>query len=137
MGYCIEMTESKFTIKKENFTNALNDLKNVFVPENMTTYDYYDGKRHPHFSWVSTESVLESKSLEEALKEIRYQPVFDDAGNICDIEFTGQKYGDEEIFFKALAPHVESGSYLRFKGEDGDTWTWDFDLFSGRISQAN
>lgn len=27
MGYCIEMTESKFTIKKENFENALKSLK--------------------------------------------------------------------------------------------------------------
>ena len=36
------------------------------------------------------------------------------------------KDGDEEIFFKALAPYVETGSYLCFKGEDGDTWKWSF-----------
>ena len=133
MGYYIEMTESKFMIKKENFIIALNYLKNVFVPQNMTTYDYYNGKKHPHFKWVSTQSVLESKSLGDALEEIRYKPIFDNAGNICDVKFTGQKYGDEECFFKALAPHVESGSYLRFKGEDGDTWVWDFDLLNGKI----
>lgn len=37
MGYCIEMTESKFVIEKENFKKALQSLKEVFVPENMTS----------------------------------------------------------------------------------------------------
>ena len=72
MGYCIEMTESKFTIKKENFNKALQSLKEVFVPENMTCYDYIDGKKYPHFRWVDTKTVLESKELGSALEEIRY-----------------------------------------------------------------
>ena len=71
----------------------------------MTTYDYYDGRKHPHFSWVSTESVLESKSLEEALEEIRYQPVFDDTGNICDIKFIiADVYHGSRISVAAMFP---------------------------------
>lgn len=126
MGYCIKMTESKFTIKKENFETALKSLKAVFVPENMNTYDYINGKRYPHFSWVDTNKVLDSLNITEALTGIRYIPQFDQNGDICNVKFIGEKYGDEEIFFKALAPYVESGSYLCFKGEDGDTWKWSF-----------
>lgn len=36
MGYCIEMIDSKFAIKKENFEEVLKSLKSVFIPENMT-----------------------------------------------------------------------------------------------------
>lgn len=126
MGYCIEMTESKFAIKKDNFENALKSLKAVFVPENMNCYDYIGGKKYPHFSWVDTRTVLESINLVEALEEIRYVPQYNQNGDICNVEFIGQKYGDEEIFFRALAPYVEAGSYLYFKGEDGNKWKWVF-----------
>lgn len=126
MGYCIEMTESKFAIKKDNFENALKSLKAVFVPENMNCYDYIGGKKYPHFSWVDTRTVLESTNLVEALEEIRYVPQYNQNSDICNVEFIGQKYGDEEIFFRALAPYVEAGSYLCFKGEDGNKWKWVF-----------
>lgn len=135
MGYCIEMTESKFTIKKENFENALKSLKAVFVPENMNCYDYINGKKYHHFSWVNTRTVLESINIVEALEEIRYAPQFDQDSNICNVEFIGEKYGDEQIFFDALVPYVENGSYLCFKGEDGDTWRWIFNDGSVQLEE--
>lgn len=126
MGYCIEMTDSKFEIKKENFDLALSSLKNVFVPENMNCYDYIDGKECPHFSWVDTQSVLNSESLGEALEAIRYRPKYNDNGDVCGIEFTGEKSGCEKIFFGVLAPYVETGSSIGFVGEDGISWEWVF-----------
>lgn len=133
MGYCIEMTDSSFTIKKENFTKALESLKSVFIPENMTCKDYISGKEYPHFSWVDTKTVIESKTLEEAMDEIRYVPLYNFDGNICNVGFTGEKYGDEDVFFNALAPYVESDSYMCFEGEDGDTWKWVFK--NGKVKQ--
>ena len=118
MGYCMEQTDSNFIIKKENFRDALNNLKAVFTPDRMTCID--------HFSWVRTDIVLNAETLEEALKEIRYDPIFNDNGDIIDVEFLGEKYGDEEIFFTSLAPFVEKDSYISFEGEDGCEWTWSF-----------
>lgn len=126
MGYYIDMIDSRFEIKKENFTLALANLKRSFVPVNMTCYDYIDGKQYPHFSWVDTKIVLESETLEKALEEIRYSPKHNNNGDICNVEFTGQKYGDEKVFFNALAPYVENGSYVTFEGEDGCVWKWLF-----------
>ena len=126
MGYCMEMTESKFIIKKEYFEKALKNLKDIFIPENMNCYDYINVKKYPHFSWVDTKTILESVNIAEALEEIRYIPEYNKNGDICNVQFIGEKYGDEEIFFKALAPYVETGSYLCFEGEDGDTWKWVF-----------
>ena len=133
MGYYIEQVDSDFEIKKENFQSALNGLKSVFVPENMTCYDYIGGKHYPHFSWVDTKTVMESKTLEDALKEIRYKPKYNSNGDICNVEFTGQKSGDEKVFFNALAPYVETDSYIAFEGEDGVEWEWVFR--NGKVKQ--
>ena len=129
MGYYIDQTDSKFVIKKENFDKALLALKKVFVPENMTCKDYINGKTYPHFSWVNTNVVLKAETIEEALEEIRYESEHDDEGNIVNVEFIGEKFGDEKIFFTALAPYIEKDSYISFEGEDGCEWTW---LFNGK-----
>ena len=126
MGYYMDQTDSKFVIKKENFENALNALKAAFVPEKMDCVDYIHGKQHPHFSWVDTQTVLNAEKLEDALVEIRYEPKYNNNGNIVNVEFTGEKYGSEVVFFTALAPYVEKDSYIAFKGEDGAEWSWDF-----------
>lgn len=134
MGYFMEMIDSKFAIKKENFEEALRSLKGIFVPENMTCKDYISEKEYHHFSWVDTNTVLSSLTFEEALKGIRYTPVYDVDGDICDIEFTGEKYGDEKIFFTSLAPYVEPDSYVCFEGEDGEVWKWIFR--NGKVMMA-
>ncbi len=126
MGYYIKMTDNNFVIKKENFNVALEDLKKIFIPENMTCYDYINGEKYPHFSWVTTDIVLNSKTLGEALSEIRYKPSYDENGNIINVEFTGEKYGDEDIFFSSIAKYVEPKSYIKFVGEDNNKWTWLF-----------
>ncbi len=127
MGYCIKMTDSKFGIKKENFENALKALKKVFIPEEMTVTDFVKEREIPHFRWVSTDAVLNTTDILNALMHIRYKPVLDENGDIANVEFTGEKSGDERVFFTALAPFVEKGSYLAFEGEDGNRWTWKFD----------
>ena len=133
MGYYMEMTDSRFKVKKENFKKALESLKSVFVPENMNCRDYIGGKEYPHFSWVDTKTVIESASIGKALEEIRYTPVYNNNGDICNVEFTGQKYGSKAVFFDALAPYVEDGSYIAFDGEDGDAWEWRFN--NGKVKQ--
>lgn len=133
MGYIIKMIESDFVVRKDNFERALESLKSVFIPENMTCKDYINGVEYPHFSWVNTKTVLESKTLEDAMMEIRYIPLYNADGDIYKLEFTGEKYGDEEVFFNALAPYVESDSYLSFVGEDGAIWKWIFN--DGKVEQ--
>ena len=122
----MEQLSSKFIIRKENFDNALQALKDVFVEENMTCRDYVNGVTYPHFSWVDTDIVLNAITLHDALVEIRYLPQYNN-GDMVDVIFNGEKYGDEEIFFSALAPYVEDCSYIQFEGEDGRIWKWSFD----------
>lgn len=125
MGYYMDMTYAVFHMKKENFGKALEALKAVFIPENMTCKDFVYGEERPHFSWVDTEKVLRSQLIEDALEAIRWDVGFNSNGDIDDIVFTGEKLGDDEIFFDAIAPYVEEGSYIEMHGETED-WRWVF-----------
>lgn len=128
MEYSMKMTDQNFSIKKENFQQALDNLKDIYLDTDITANDYVDGKAYlQRYMWVNAIEVLKSKTLDEAMKAIRYKPLYDSNGNINSIEFTGQRFGDEGIFFNALRPFVVSGSYLCFAGDDGTSWKWSFD----------
>lgn len=43
------------------------------------------------------------------------------------MDFTGEKYGDDTLLFKAIAPFVLKHSFIVMVGEDGAKWSWDFD----------
>ena len=130
MGYYMDQRESHFKIKKENFDAALTALKSVFVTENMTCCDWVNGNEIPHFAWVDTKRVLDAETLDEALEEIRWEPEHDLDGNIDCLRFDGEKIGDEDTFFQAIAPYVEAESYIEMIGEDNYMWRW---VFNGDI----
>lgn len=126
MGYCINQEDISFSIKKENFPGALKAL-NKAVNEDHTVTD-----------WVSEKDVSGINDPQEALKELleecRWQPTFDSDGNISDLDFTGEKYGDDDELFTALAPYVDAGSYIEMRGEDDAHWRWNFD---GKTMEEN
>lgn len=131
MGYRIAIADNKLAINKVNFTKALDALKSLFTSENFTCTDY--GKDCQHFSWINTKTVLESKTLGEAMEGIRFSPLYDPDGNITGVDFTGENDGDESIFLNALAPYVVSDSHISFVGEDGNMWKWIFR--NGKVSR--
>ena len=70
-----------------------------------------------------------SENVGRVLALMRKQPYgfqLDDDGNITDIEFLGEKLGDELTAFEKIAPYVRSGSFLKMHGEDDERWRWVF-----------
>lgn len=65
--------------------------------------------------------------LEDALSELDWETGTDDCGNIIEICFSGEKLHDEDEWLDAIAPHVDKGSQLMMRGEDGCSWCWYFD----------
>lgn len=121
MGYYITIRDSNFKIKKENFDAALAAIKSLAGKETIED----SGGRH--FSWVNPEFV-NSKTLENAIKSWRWEPLMDkETGDVDGLEFDGKKYGDEEVLFAALAPYVEPDSFIEVMGEEGEMWRWFFD----------
>jgi len=109
MGYCIEQRDSKFFIDKKYFNEALVAVKSL-AGKKMYDDDY-----------------LNADSLADAIGEWRWDVTIDTSGNIVDIEFLGEKLGDDKILFDVLAPFVKTGSYIEIQGEDGELWRWVFD----------
>lgn len=114
--------QKRCIIKKSHFEKAQESLRAACGIE-MPVKDL-SGK---HFSFVEPEEILQAKNFEQALSAIRFAPLFDAEGNICELYFTGEKQGDEHIFLKALAPFVEKGSCLSFVLEEGILMEWTFD----------
>jgi hypothetical protein len=109
--------DTNFVIKKDNKYKALLAIKAL-----------YSATAHrAGYSWVDDDEALNAKNLEDALQAWRWEPAVDVDGNINHIEFVGEKLGDDEKLFKAIALAVENDSYIVMHGEDGCWWRWHFE----------
>jgi hypothetical protein len=142
MGYYMDQMTTVFCIKHENKEAALKAIKDLAGRE---TIEDSSGR---HFSWVNTEAFLKAETLDDALKEWRwwvevekrepekvdinemafdYDPEDIEAKmDIVGISFSGEKKGNDDIVFEAIAPYVEEDSFIEMSGEDGCTWRWNF-----------
>jgi hypothetical protein len=125
MGYFIKQLSTEFVIQGEHSLSALAAIK---LLANRAPIEDQSGS---HFSFVETTAFLNADTLEDGLIAWRWRPeLIAEDGTILEIRFTGQKLGDDDILFAALAPYVESGSYITVvgEGEGGDEfWRWIFD----------
>lgn len=131
MGYYVELIDNKFHIAYSQQNACLKAMKQMMGPE----YDSWkkggsweNGKRiAARYSWVNTEEVLQAKTVDEALLAWGYIVCRNSKGDITKIEQReGEaKLGDEELLFKFIKPYITPGSYVRFRGEDGEEWLWD------------
>ena len=117
MGYYITLRDMDFGIKKENFDAALKAIK----------------KLKPH-GWVDP-SYKDAETLVEAMTCWRWEPALNDDGDIHYLYFEGEKLGDDERFFEAIAPYVIDGCYLEISGEELALWRWVFK--DGKMKEVN
>ena len=80
----------------------------------------------PHFAFVDPRRAGRSTSLVGMLYAWRWLPSVSEDGDIQSLEFTGEKEGDEDILFEAIAPWVRDGSFVVAACEDGRVWRWLF-----------
>lgn len=108
MGYCIQHEEGSIKIKKENMKLILNKLSDYFN----------DGGE---LRWVSGFNISDIEDIDNMLEvweDLRYE-IKDDGDYYIITDFMGEKLGDDDTFFKLIAPYCEDG-YFQFYGEDGD-----------------
>jgi len=131
MGYYMNSSGNAVRIKKERFAEALEAVKALASQESLMgggSYSVSDGKKIEtrHFSWVDTEAFLKAETLVDALTEWRWKAILSDSGDIDEVEFDGEKLGNDDVLWQALAPFVEPGSVIYCHGEDGTDWRWTF-----------
>lgn len=138
MGYCMSQQNADFFIAAEDKDKALAALKKLGDnTDNMRGGSWSGGgKQQSWYSWVDMEFV-NRYDLESAVRDWRWDLYCDDDGNVVEIMFEGEKLGQDEILFEALAPWVKSGSYIEMHGEDGSLWRWCFDDGKFKEKAAN
>jgi hypothetical protein len=129
MGYCINQVGQRFFIHKKNFSPALSAIKALATRTNEMSGGSWGpvfGRTASWYSWVRTEEFLNAQTLDEALQVWRWEPQIDERGNIYLLNFVGEKLGQDDILFQAIAPYVRNNSYIEMMGEDGARWRWVF-----------
>jgi hypothetical protein len=117
MSYKILLLNTEFCIVAANTNLVLTALRTL-------------AKREQDFAFVKNSVLISSNNISSAFEAWRWLPEIDNQGNIVDLDFMGEKLGDEQILFDAIAPFVEAESYIIFAGENGETgkvWRWRFD----------
>jgi hypothetical protein len=117
MGYHMNQAGASFTMKRVNEKQALAAIKA------LAGKGQHDGR----YSWVDVNFATKYDNLHDMMEEWRWELEYDDNGDVDNIQFTGEKAGDDRLLFEAIAPYVEPGSYIEMLGEDGARWKWKFD----------
>ena len=126
MGYYMSQRAGKICIKKENFVAALAAIKALATKPEQMGGGSSTGEKW--YSWVTTNDFLKANSLEDALGAWRWScSISEDTGDLVELNFDGEKLGNDEILLEAIAPFVEPGGYLEMSGEDDALWRWKFD----------
>ena len=138
MGYCMEQMHSVFFIHKKDFPQVLEAIKALAgsLDEEASGGSYFAGKRQEKwFSWVTTDQFLNATTVYDAIKAWRWEVTISHDGDICDIDFRGEKLGDDKVLFNAIAPWVKDYSYIQMSGEDNSIWHWIFN--EGKCKEEN
>ena len=109
MGYCIDV-EVKVKIPKEKKEDIIATLKR------MDTRDY---------SWTK-KGFSNHTSIKDLFEEWRYGCILSTKGYYLVNSFEGEKLGEDAALWKALAPFILDGSYVKFSGEDHAQWKYVF-----------
>jgi hypothetical protein len=139
MGYYINTPDTFFAIQVNNLPRFFHLVDNLMSDKNVEengqggSYSPPNGEKTASwYSWVCTDAVRRAvmdRDIVAVFREWGYELVEAYAAEgiqyyRLDIRDGEAKIGDEEKFFAAIAPVVESGCYIHVVGESGDEWRW-------------
>ena len=126
MGYYVS-GNGELRIKAENLGKAYEALMALQdAPDKAKRGGSSGGDKAPRFwySWMP-EDLRTLPDTKSVFAQLGFEVVDDENGDLL-IRCYDNKTGQEEVFFAAAAPFIESGDY-EWKGEDGDFWAWEFE----------
>jgi hypothetical protein len=126
MGYYVN-GNGELRIKAENLGKAYEALMALQdAPDKAKRGGSSGGDKAPRFwySWMP-EDLRTLPDAKSVFAELGFEVVDDENGDLL-IRCYDNKTGQEEVFFAAAAPFIESGDY-EWTGEDNDFWAWEFE----------
>ncbi len=121
MGYNVhlESRESKFRIPADKVEECLNGILDNPKYQN----EVKDAKKHvKYFDYIPAQPKL----IELIYNAWGFRLTPNTVNDLDKISYEWEKMHDFDGFCNAVAPCVESGSYIQFCGEDGEKWRYAF-----------
>jgi hypothetical protein len=118
MGYSMSLNEAHWSVPTDKADAALTAIKAMVRS--------LEGTRYGAYAWVDSGEVAQATTLVEALGAWRWEAEAT-AAEVTITNFVGEKLGDDQDLWNAIAPFVQAGSFLHMVGEDGAHWRWSFD----------
>lgn len=123
MGYYVHITDSFAVIPYENLPAALDALRGLDARDDLKSGGSGAGDRW--FRWMNEFDLANAPSVLSVLEKLGFEVDSDGHEGLSIIGYD-DKTGDEGIFIQTLAPFIESGSYIEWRGEDNEAYRWDF-----------
>lgn len=129
MGYYVTTTNARVKILKDNFEKAYKTMCDL-----NTTHDHLKtggswsaGKQTAKwFSWMDANYPETCKNMQTVLEALGFDLLFDpNTGDLTEL-FYDNKTGAEDVFIESIAPFIENGSFMEWRGEDGAQYRWEF-----------
>jgi hypothetical protein len=123
MGYYVTCTDSNFVIPQENLGKAYEALCALNERDDLKTGGSWSGgkKTEKWFAWMDPDYPSTCPDAESIFRELGFETDHDSKGGLC-ILYYDNKSGSEDLFLEAVAPYADEGSYLVWRGEDGEMW---------------
>lgn len=131
MGYCVEIELHGVIIlksKKEAALKSLNAMWKDGKPTKPCSGASYIGGAEVDswYGWTESPPPGGFPTLEKLFDAWRYEGTEDKDGNFVLGSFFGEKWGDDDMLYKAMAPFIKSGAKIFCTGEDHERWMYLF-----------
>lgn len=123
MGYYVDSLDCDWVVPER--PDILEELKKM--PAKMKRIQkggsFGEGvKQESWFSWVSDNEILDATTVESVVRAFGFETKAVDGG-FSIVTYNMDKIGQEELLLAVLAPYCPEGSYIVWRGEDGEMWS--------------
>ena len=125
MGYYVYLTGAYLAIP--DTPEVLNALRELDKRDDLKRggMSGADGTEEKWFSWMN-EPWAHHESIEPIFQQLGFDTyrcaIGSDEYKSVQLLSYDSKIGQEALFLAAVAPFVKAGSYLEWRGEDGEAW---------------
>ena len=126
MGYYADITDCDFDIpENDQVLQVLKDLNHKYDSEKRGGA-YADGElKQRWFSWMDADYDQRVTSVREVFELLGFDCDYNQDKGMVIIDGYDGKIGQEDLFLAAVAPFVDNGSYMEWRGEDGELWRYE------------
>ena len=127
MGYYVSGYSNNFRLKAGQDKAIMDKMRELNKRDDLKQGGSYSGGKQTGywFSWMN-DADFDGNDIGTFLEAVGFEVEQDEDGDIIRLQYDS-KTGQEDLFFAVMAPFIEDGSTIEWKGEDDALWLWKFE----------